>query len=164
MGPICFLNLEGVLHPIGVDYILRGGQRRPDAPFAWAEALRPIAERWDLSFVLRTSVTIHKRGEHLPVLAPAWLWGRVSGICDDKYRYISLDDVRKVNTSWGVIQRYVRKHDITNWVALDDEDDGWPIDPEVRSRLVVCRPEVGVRDAAVLEHLEKALKVVCDAV
>lgn len=163
MRPTCFLNLEGVLHPVGVEYSLRGEPPPPGAPFMWADALRPLAETWDLSFVLRTSVTLHRRGELLPELAPAWLWSRVAGACDDKYRYVTLDWVRKVNTSYGVIRRYVDKHELSNWVALDDEVDGWPADASVRTRLVVCNPEEGVRDAALLKRLDEALKAVCDA-
>ena len=70
--------------------------------------------------------------------------------------------MRKVNTSHGVIRRYVERHGIAGWVAIDDEDDGWPADPSVLNRLVLCKPEVGVRDAAVLERLDEALKAVCD--
>ncbi len=105
-----------------------------------------------------------RRGELLPELAPPWLWSRVDGKCDDKYRYITLDWVRKVNTSHGVIQRYVAKHGLSNWVALDDEDDGWPDEPVARLRLVLCNPNQGVREAEVLERLDETLKVVRDEV
>lgn len=161
--PTVFLNLDGVLHPVGVEYNFRREAPPPVPPFAWAEALRPLTEKWNLSFVLRTSATLLRRGELLPELAPAWLWSRVAGACDDKYRYLTLDWVRKVNTSYGVIRRYVDKHELSNWVALDDEDDGWPADPSVRTRLVVCNPEEGVRDPALLKRLDEALKAVCDA-
>ncbi len=159
--PTVFLNLDGVLHPLGVEYNFRREAPPPVPPFAWAEALRPLTEKWNLSFVLRTSATLLRRGELLPELAPPWLWSRVEGKCDDKYRYLTLDWVRKVNTSCGLIQRYVARHRLTNWVALDDEDDGWPDNPLVRQRLVLCNPNEGVRAAGVLERLDEALKVVC---
>lgn len=157
MRPTLFLNLDGVVHPRATQYVVGGGGDGRPRPFAWSDKLERIAESWDLDVVLQTSATMVLGYERVKSMAPPWLQQRISGFTDEKIRWLTLYEARKVNTSFGVIKRYVDKHELRTWVAIDDSDDGWPQDSTLRKRLVLCDPDRGVIEPKVLSRLEVAL-------
>src|SRR6218665_3766017 len=162
MRPTLFLNLDGVVHPQATQYVVGGhGGGRPRA-FAWADKLERLAEAWDLDMVLRTSATMVLGYEQVKSMAPPWLQGRISGATDETVRWLTLYEARRVNTSFGVIKRYVEKLQLLTWVALADDDDGWPQEGTLRQRLVLCDPRAGVTDPKVLKRLEAVLQAVRD--
>jgi len=157
MRPVLFLNLEGVCHPLEVSYAFRSGQVDVGAvPFSWIEPLRAVAESWDISVVLRSAATAVHSVEAMQKLAPAWLQERIVGSTSDVIRFISLDRVRKVNTAFGVVKRYVDEHEIRHWLVLSDDDDGWPALARSRQHLVLCDSQRGLTEPAVIARLEAA--------
>lgn len=156
-APVLFLNLEGTVHPWDTGYIYN--PRLPDEPrpFCWAECLRPVIEEWNLGIVLRSSATTFVREDILLSQMPAWLRQRLRGFTQPTHVPITLDWIRKSNTSFGVIKNYVRASALTHWVALADDEDGWPQAPEIRRHLVMCDGEVGVTDPVTVKRLEGAL-------
>src|SRR6218665_763186 len=164
MGPSIFLNLDGTVHPLITQYrFFHGLKHVGPRPFCWAEAIRPLIEQWDAAIVIRSSATQNLGLEAVKELAPDWMQPRIVGSAGNTLLFISYLECRKVNTSYGVICRHVRQHEIKHWVAIDDKDDGWPQDSVSRKHLVLCNPDAGVQDAAVLERLDDALKAVRDA-
>jgi len=158
MRATLFLNLDGTCHPKSMQYaVLRGYPHVGPPHFCWAEPLRPVLEDWDAQVVLRSSSTMMFGLKPVAGLAPEWLRTRIVGACGDVVRYIALFELRKVNTSYGVVRRYVQEHQIEHWVALSDDADGWPDDPAIRTHLVQCDGEAGMMNRATLKQLEKAL-------
>ncbi|MGN6826411.1 HAD domain-containing protein [Paucibacter sp. M5-1] len=158
MAPILFLNLGGVCHPTSTQYrFFHGLQHVGPQPFVWADQLQPIAQRWNLSVVLRSTATLTYGFDVVKGLTPEWLQERIAGATEDVVRNVSLFDIRVVNTSFGVITRYIKKHDVTHWVTLSDDARGWPEDPQVRRHLVQCNPAKGLTSSGTLRKLEEAL-------
>lgn len=156
MRPALFLNLDGVVHPLATQYVVGGrGDERP-RPFAWADRLEPLAESWDLNVVLRSSAITVLGYERVKSMAPLWLQPRISGATDDVVRWLTLYEARKVNTNFGVVRRYVEKHDLRHWVAIDDSDDGWPDAPDVRKHLVQVDGSTGLCDPMACKRLDLA--------
>jgi hypothetical protein len=156
MRPTLFLNLDGVVHPQSTQYVVGGdGDGRP-RPFAWVDRLEPLAESWDLDIVFRSSATMVLGYERVKSMAPPWLQARISGATDEVVRWLTLYEARKVNTNFGVVRRYVEKHDLRHWVTLDDSDDGWPDAPELRKHLVQVDGSTGLSDPIVCKRLNLA--------
>lgn len=154
-----FLNLDGTVHPVITQLkFFHGLPHVGPIPFCWSESLRPLIEEWDATIVLRSSATQNYGVEAVKEVAPAWLRDRIAGSASDTLRFISYLEARRVNTSFGVIDRYVKEHDLLHWVAVDDKDDGWPADSSVRRHLVQCDPTRGVSDPAVVAKLDAALR------
>jgi hypothetical protein len=156
-APVLFLNLEGVVHPWDVSYIYN--PRVPDEPrpFCWAEYVRPVIEEWNLDIVLRSSATTFVQEDILLSQMPPWLRQRLRGFTQPTHVPITLDWIRKSNTSFGVVRNYVKAGALKHWVAISDDEDGWPEDPDVRKHLVRCDGEFGVTDLAIVKQLEEAL-------
>ncbi|MDC8786313.1 HAD domain-containing protein [Roseateles koreensis] len=157
MRPTLFLNLDGTCHPKSIQYaVLRGYPHVGPPHFCWAEPLRPVLEDWDAQVVLRSSSTMMFGLEPVAGLAPEWLHTRIVGACGDVVRYIALFEPRKVNTSYGVVRRYVQEHQLQHWVALDDDTDGWPADSELRRHLVACDGRTGLGNPLVARRINQA--------
>ena len=156
-GPTLFINPRGVLHPRWAgDFNPPEGVPAPPR-FCWSEPLRPVAERWNLRLVLRTSDMFNMPFESVKSLAPPWLASRIVDRTADVWRYIGWDEPRKVDSAYNVTRKYVEAHEIQHWVALDHADDGWPHKDEVRKHLVCCNVELGLTEVPALASLEKAL-------
>lgn len=156
-SPVLFLNLDGVVQPNETPYYLLKGLQNPGPlPFSWAAPLQPVLERWNASVVLRSTATTVHGYEPIKGLAPDWLRSRMVGATSDVVRFISIFEMRKVNTRWGVIRRYVQEHDLKHWVALDDSCNDWPDDSDIRKHLVECDGSVGLNDPVVTNRLNLA--------
>ncbi|MFG6458388.1 HAD domain-containing protein [Pelomonas nitida] len=155
----CFLNLEGVVHPVATEYRTSPPLPHTSRPFLWADALREVSERLDIHYVLRTSVLLHVPMPSLVELAPAWLRARLVGTTAHCLRYVRFGEApRRVASRRAVIRRYVDEHRLKHWVALDDNADGWlAADPEL-PRLVLCDAKLGVSDSAAITELHRALQ------
>lgn len=157
--PTCFLNLEGVMHPVDSNYGVAEAQPLAPPPFLWADALREVTEQHELQFVLRTSILLHLPIERIAELAPSWLRLRLVGATSHCLRYVRFGEApRRVASRRAVIRRYVDEHRLKHWVALDDNADGWlAADPEL-PRLVLCDAKLGVSDSAAITELHRALQ------
>ncbi|SFR74966.1 hypothetical protein SAMN05428960_1047 [Mitsuaria sp. PDC51] len=159
MAPVVFLNLDGVTHPLSMQYaVLRGYPHAGPPHFCWATPLRDVLERWDASVVFRSTAVSMFGIEAIKSLAPAWLQGRVTGATGDVVRCIALFELRKVNTVFGTIRNCVQQNKLLHWVSLDDSDDGWPSDPAVKRHLVKVDASSGLSDPKVIKRLEAALR------
>lgn len=157
MRPTLFLSLDGTCHPKSMQYaVLRGYPHVGPPHFCWAEPLRHVLEDWDAQVVLRSSSTMMFGLEPVAGLAPEWLRTRIVGACGDVVRYIALFELRKVNTSYGVVRRYVQEHQLQHWVALSDDADGWPVGFETRRHLVECDGTQGLGNRLVARRLDQA--------
>ncbi|WP_431101520.1 HAD domain-containing protein [Roseateles noduli] len=159
LPPTCFLNADGVVHPVGTSYFHGdlAGPARP--PFCWVAGLEDLARRWDLRFVLWTSATAALGFERVRALAPPWLQARIDGETPPKLRFISLSEVRKLRSSFASLSYHLTLHPSSNWVAVSDDLDGWPAETELRKRLVVCDGSQGLSDPAVVERMEAVLRM-----
>lgn len=157
--PTCFLNLEGVMHPVDTEYGLVEGLPPASPPFLWADALREVSEQHELLFVLRTSVLLHIPIERIAELAPSWLRLRLVGATSHCLRYVRFGEApRRVASRRAVIRRYVDEHRLKHWVAIDDNADGWLANDRELPRLVVCDAKLGVSDSAAISELHRALQ------
>lgn len=158
MRPTVFLNFDGVCHPKTMQYaVLRGYPHAGPPHFCWSEPLRAVLDEWNASVVLRTSAVTMYGLEPIKSLAPDWLRSRIEGTCGDVVRYIALFELRRVNTAFGVIRRYVQEHRLQHWVCISDDHDGWPDTLEVRRHLVECDGTTGLSDPTVARRLSLAL-------
>lgn len=159
LPPTCFLNADGVVHPVGTSYLHwdLAGPARP--PFCWVGGLEDLAHRWDLRFVLWTSATAVLGLERVRGVAPPWLQSRIDGETPPKLRFISLSEVRKLRSSFASLSYHLTLHPTQNWVAVSDDLDGWPAETELRKRLVVCDGSRGLSDPAVVERIEAVLRM-----
>ncbi len=58
-------------------------------------------------------------------------------------------------TRYQQIALYLARNKVARWVALDDDDTGWP--DAMRDYLIHCDPELGLSDPDTVEQLRKAL-------
>lgn len=159
MQPTCFLNLEGVVHPVATEYRTSPQPPQNSRPFLWADALRDVSERLDMHYVLRTSVLLHIPMPQLLDLAPAWLRARLVGATTPCLRYVRFGEApRRVASRRAVIRRYVDEHRLKHWVNLDDNADGWLANDRELPRLVLCDAKLGVSDRTTISKLHRALQ------
>ena len=56
------------------------------------------------------------------------------------------------------IKEYIDRHDVTDWLAIDDNDQGWPDDQ--RDRLVFCEDDyLGISHPETRRRLDEALQL-----
>lgn len=152
---ILFLDFDGVLHPSEV-YHTRGSGiiLRADGHnlFEHADLLVELLSPYpDVQIVLSTSWVAALRSydrakKYLPqalqerVFSATWHssyghhsagWGWGSEF--DRFSWNAL-------TRHEQIRRYVRRHELVNWLEIDDDDAGWPDD---QRHLLVCTNELG---------------------
>lgn len=162
---ILFLDFDGVLHPDAV-YLVSGRPvlRGPGELFMWAgllqEALQDLPQ---VRIVLSTSWVRELRFSRARDYLPPDLRQRVIGATwhsrmatDDEHRPLGRDTWWDRATRYQQIVSYVRRAELKNWIALDDNDKGWP-DIE-RERLVQTDRSVGLSDAAVIRLLAEMLR------
>jgi len=144
---ILYLDFDGVLHPADVWFVPEAGffiseGYEEHELFEHAELLvRMLAPHKDVGIVLSTSWV---RGLGLARAAarlPASLRQRVVGATFDPLRH---------GRQFGAVARgyqvleHVKEARPTDWVALDDDGDGWP--EQERHRLILTDKESGLGD------------------
>lgn len=139
------LDYDNVLHPCDA-FRTHGGIRAAD-PDAKLFQFAPLLEQMLLPFpelriVLSTSwvevLGFTRARDRLPLTS---LRDRVVGAT-----YHSRDPVAPFwgrTTRGAQVRRYVERHHLQDWVAIDDREDG------VEKHLVKCRPGIGLGDGAV---------------
>ncbi len=143
---ILFLDFDGVLHPDAVYLTRHGVELRAEGElFMWAPILEKLLDDCPhIKVVLSTSwareLGFSKAKKRLPesirarVIGATWHSGEATGWPDQ----IKWD----VLSRFEQIMRYCGRARVTDWLALDDDDRGWPDDQ--RHHLLYCDPNTGL--------------------
>lgn len=161
---ILMLDYDGVLHKDHVYYARGRIELRADGQlFEWApELIKALAPFPAIKIVLSTSWVRHLGYTRARNHLPESLRERVIGATWHSGMGRHPDSPRPVYPTWWdqvyryeQIQRYVRRARTTDWIAIDDDDLGWP--ESDRDKLVCTDPERGLSDRAAVERLEALL-------
>lgn len=154
MTCVLFLDYDGCLHADdvflidGVPFMRRDGAQIFEHANLLAEILRPFP---DVRIVLSTSWVGTFNLIRAKLYLPQTLQHRVVGTTyecrRDKQEWDGL-------SRFDQIIRYVRANGIQSWLALDDDNEGWP---ECHKQNLVCpTPKLGIGDRRIqLELAEK---------
>lgn len=164
---ILFLDFDGVLHPDSV-YMGSSGPllRAPGALFMWASILESqLLQFADINIVLSTSwvrqLDFSRAKKKLPaalrerVVGSTWHSSMAKGWADQNW----WDQASR----YQQIMRYVNRTNTTQWLAVDDDGEGW--NAAHRDKLVLTNPSTGISPQQVQAELTNKLKnlVPCDS-
>ena len=161
MPPVLFLDFDGVLHPDAVYRTKRDGiVLRADGVslFEWDDLLLPIlAAAPRTQVVLPTSwvkaLAFGKAKSYLPT----WLQARVMG--GTWHQRDAVNDERGQSWSamsrWEQIAAYVTRRAISHWLALDNNDEGWP--DNSRPHLIKTDSDLGLAECGKTDELLESL-------
>lgn len=161
-APVLFLDYDNVLHPCDA-YRTRHGIRLTDPRarlFEFAPMLDELLSPYpQLRIVLSTSwveiLGFTRARDRLPLPS---LRDRVIGAT---YHSKHPAAHRWAQLSRGAqVRRYVARHHLQDWVAIDDREDGFD---GVESHLVKCEPGIGLGDGAVQCRMADRLADLCTA-
>lgn len=147
MNPVVtlFLDFDGVLHPLH-----GGGGRFQYAPLL-ESALKPHPA---VQIVLSTSWAVMFGLDETKNMLPAMLRQRVVGATYDP-KYARREWLSSM-TRYAQITKYVKRHSLTHWLAIDDDDEGWPV--EHRKSLVRTSSMLGLAHPDTLPELADKLQ------
>jgi hypothetical protein len=151
---LLFLDFDGVLHPDEV-YMDRGRPtlRAEGSLFMWVDILeKSLSPYPEIEIVLATSWVRWRSYSRTRKALPETLRQRVVGAT-----WHSRMDPREWAelTRYQQIRRYLgRRHDV-EWLALDDDDEGWA--QAELDRLICTDPEWGISNPETQRHLKMAL-------
>ena len=158
---ILFLDYDGVLHP---DEVWLGSDNRPHLYaagelFMWAPKLIEILAPYpDIQIVLSTSWVSMLGFKRAKAWLPKPLRDQVIGAT----WHSAFKRDGKTVAWWGVatryeqILRYALRGGVNDWIAIDDNAEGW-LDRD-RRRLVLCDSDNGLSEPAVRDILAAQLK------
>ena len=159
--PTLYLDYDGVLHPENVYRDRKTGkptlscQEYPTASlFMWAPHLLNQLQGRSLQIVLSTSWVPVLGFDRALAYLPDQLQSFVAGSTYHRRRFTR--DEWFQHYRHQQIAQHVQRHNITEWLALDDDVDGWPA--TTRHHLVECDGIYGVSKqwSALETWLEKA--------
>lgn len=155
---ILFLDFDGVLHPDDA-YLEKGGPvlRAEGSLFMWAPFLADLlATHTHVKIVLSTSWVKHLGFSRTRRYLPLLLRERVIGATwhSDMAGPDGFFDWDQA-TRYQQITRYVLRAQLENWIALDDDDEGWS--ESAASHLILTDPARGVADPATVAALRYAI-------
>ena len=158
---IVYLDFDGVLHHYDVylDQRNRTILRGMGVLFEYASRLESILAPYpDAKIVLSTSWVRVKGFQYAADRLPDGLKSRVIGAtwhskmaADDQLLYWWLNH----STRYDQIVRDVRRRMPDDWLAIDDDVEGWPT--EARRHLIACDPVLGLSQPDVRLALEMRL-------
>lgn len=157
---ILFLDYDGVLHPSDV-YIVDGKPVLEAGDDMKLFMHAPLLERIlsvfpEAKIVLSTSWTNQFDFEFARDQLPEALRSRVVDSTWNEENERSKTFWHHCMTRYEQILGYVERHGITNWLAVDDNDRGWPDDQ--RDRLVHCEDNFyGISHPQVIGQLMDSL-------
>jgi hypothetical protein len=152
---ILFLDFDGVLHPDkAYHYHNRGVVLECDghALFEHVDALVDLLESYpEVPIVLSTSWVSVLGFDRAKGYLPKTLQKRVRGAT----YHTSLSHWWANVTRFQQIAGYLARHQPGDWIAVDDDDEGWP--DEMRHHLVHTNEWGGLGDHSALESLAHKL-------
>ena len=157
---ILFLDYDGVLHADDVyrtkkGIALKSGGTLFEHAHILAAAIEPHPE---VNIVLSTSWVRELGFSRAKKYLPLVLQDRVSGSA----YHTGYESVDFTGTPWGLLTRYeqiirhVSRHNITNWIAVDNDNEGWP-ESQVH-RLIHTDDWLGLGDPIAQQRLVSALQ------
>ena len=158
---IIYLDYDGVLHPDGV-YLQKGvpvlkGDQAHLGLFVWMPILETILADFPLVRVrLSTSWVYVKRFSYAKGRLSALLQARVDG---STFHTMMPDYEWEEMTRYEQILSDVNRKKYTNWLAIDNDDYGWP-DSE-RHHLVKTENLLGLGDPSAQADLQAKLAILC---
>lgn len=160
---ILFLDFDGVLHPDAV-YLVKGRPtlRGEGELFMWAPLLVDVlADCPEVQIVLSTSWARELSFSRARRWLPDPIRARVIGSTWHSAMKYQTDGFRLAQTWWDTatryqqIKRYADRAGLTDWLAVDDQPEGWGADDH--DKLVHTCGDTGLSDAAVLALLAARL-------
>ncbi|MCF5802354.1 hypothetical protein GIV20_26090 [Pseudomonas tremae] len=156
---VLFLDFDGVLHPDAVYLSRKGPTLRADGElFMWAPVLVDILEPFPtISLVLSTSWVRQLGFKRAAAFLPLALSERVIGATWHSSMAKDWPDESKWDgrTRYDQISRYASKAQLSHWLSLDDDPDGWGA--TALHRLVACDPDLGLSNLRTQQMLGDAL-------
>lgn len=155
--PVLYLDFDGPLHPWPVYRTPDGIELRAEgALFMHASVLTAVLTPYpDVRIVLSTSWVVTQGLEAACAYLPPALKERVIGGTWEP----ELDEFDPMSwrrlTRYEQIHRHALRHQQTHWLALDDDNGGWP-DSEL-VKLVHCHNMRGLGDLTTREQLVHGL-------
>lgn len=172
---ILYLDFDGVLHPPHV-VVGKGkaGKRIPrmQGPghlFQWASALEhALVEIPELQIVLSTRWVWWFGLEFTRTALPPALASRVIGATWQGPENMPVGWVHLARCEQ--VRLHALRHQIEDWIALDDDDQGLADDAPDRDRFLLCDPELGLAAervqsalaSAMAARAEAAVRYLCD--
>jgi hypothetical protein len=156
---LLFLDFDGVLHPDEVYLTRKGPELRASGTlFMWAEILAEELVQWpQVEIVLSSSwvrtLGFHRAKNYLPeslktrVIGSTWH----SSMAKEWADKIWWDQ----STRHGQIRRHVGRANLINWLAIDDNAEGWAASD--LHRLVHTNGQLGLSDIRALSELRTKL-------
>ncbi len=156
---ILFLDFDGVLHPNEVTHYQKRGivlECDGHTLFEHADTLVEILSPYpQVKIVLSTSWVAALGFDRAKSYLPENLKNRVIGAT--YHSALSAREWWWSMTRYGQIARYVQRHHLLRWIAVDDNDEGWPEDQ--RNHLVCTNEWAGLGQPAVQLSLTEKLGV-----
>lgn len=161
---ILFLDFDGVLHPDAA-FLVKG---RPTLKaegelFMWAPLLiKTLSDFPEVQIVLSTSWARELSFSRARRWLPEELAARVIGSTWHSAMLFKREDFRSLSTWWDEatryqqIKRYAGRAGLSDWVAIDDQPEGWGADD--LDKLVHTNSNTGLSDPAVLTLLAARLE------
>lgn len=152
-----FLDYDGVLHP-GEVYLVRGKgvvlRNEGHTLFEYADALADALEAHkDVQIVLSTSWVAMLDFKRAKKRLPTRLQDRIKGAT----WHSSFDrGYWQQLTRFQQIYQYANRHNLSDWLALDDDDEGWP--EHKRHHLIHTDEQLGLGDESALIDLKNRLE------
>ncbi len=158
---ILFLDYDGVLHADDVyrnksGIALKSGGTLFEHAAILAAAIAPHP---NVKIVLSTSWVRELGFNRAKKYLPPSLQSRVAGAT--YHSSFELDDGLVPQTPWGLLNRYeqiarhVMKHKIMDWIAVDNDNEGWP--EKLAHRLVHTDDDLGLGELAAQQRLSLVL-------
>jgi hypothetical protein len=160
-GDVLYLDFDSVLHPGEVYVRASGGLVLRNSPghelFEHAPLLdRALLPYPGISIVLSTSWVRHYRGciPRIAARLPPGLRDRVIGAT---FHSGMSRDTFEASSRGSQVCADVLRRKPGRWLAIDDDDDGWP--KWARKQLVLTHKVLGISEPAVLGELQSKLEL-----
>jgi hypothetical protein len=149
---IIFLDFDGVLHPDQAYMTRNGVVLRCDGHnlFEHADLLADLLEPYPhIEIVLSTSWVFGMGFDIAKKRLPERLQKRIIGAT--YHSHLEEKFFWQQWTRHEQIDRYVTRNHLTKWIAIDNDDDGWPDDK--RQHLIHTDDWGGIGDKAAIDEL-----------